>query len=118
MNFLNRLTSFFSAPKASTGRYYYFYVQCSRCTEKIRGRVDLFSDLSVDYGVGEEGEEREASQGETYFCRKVLIGEQRCYQAIEVELTFKKNNKNYQVIDQNIKGGKFIQEEEYLQGRE
>ncbi len=118
MNFLKRLTSFFSAPSASSSRYYWINVKCNRCGEIIRGRVDLHNDLSIDYGIGEGGEKSERSSGEgnvTYFCRKVLIGEQRCYQPIEVELTF---DKDHRLLDQKIKGGKFIEEGENLQERE
>ncbi len=110
MSLLRKLARFFSAPSTSQGRYFSVYVQCLRCGEKIRGRVDLHNDLSVDYGVNEDS----AGSGEgnvTYFCRKGLIGQGRCYQTIEVELTFDKDRR---LIDQKIKGGKFIEEEEYL----
>jgi hypothetical protein len=40
----------------------------------------------------------------TYFCRKVLMGEKRCFQQIEVELTFDRNRK---LTERKIKGGKF-----------
>ncbi len=112
MNFLKRLASFFSAPSASSTRYYWINVKCNRCGEVIRGRVDLLNDLSIDYGIGEDGQESERPGGEgnvTYFCRKVLIGEQRCYQPIEIELTF---DKDHRLITQKIKGGKFIKERE------
>ena len=117
MNFLKRLTSFISAPSASPGRYYYVYVQCRRCGEKIRGRVDLNNDLSIDYGVeeGADGESTPPEKEPQYFCRKGLIGEGRCYQTLEVELTFDKDRR---LIDQKIKGGKFITEVEYLESRE
>jgi hypothetical protein len=114
MNFLKRLTSFFSAPSASQGRYYTVYVKCHRCGEKIRGRVDLHNDLSIDFGVqeGEDGETTSPEKEPKYFCRKGLIGEQRCYQTVEVELTF---DKDHRLIDRQVKGGKFIEEEEYMQ---
>jgi hypothetical protein len=117
MTFLKRLASFFSAPSASSGRYYYVYVKCLRCGEKIRGRVDLHNDLSIDYGVqeGEDGETTSPEKDPKYFCRKGLIGEQGCYQTVEVELTF---DKNHRLLDRQIQGGKFIDEEEYLEGRE
>jgi hypothetical protein len=43
-------------------------------------RVDLRNDLSLL----DEGEYEKAA----YFCRKILIGAQRCYQPVEVELYF------------------------------
>jgi hypothetical protein len=93
------------------------YVQCQRCGETIRGRVDLLNDLSIDYGVveGEDGETTAPSDEVRYFCRKGLIGEQRCYQTVEIELTF---DKNHRLIDQKIKGGKFIEEEEFMEQQE
>jgi hypothetical protein len=108
MNFLKRLTSLFSTPSASPGRYYTVYVQCNRCGEKIRGQIDMLNDLSIDYGVG-EGDEKGDGQV-TYFVRKGLVGEARCFQTIEVELAFDKDRR---LIDRQIKGGKFLEEEEY-----
>jgi hypothetical protein len=81
----------------------------------MRGRVDLQNELSIDYGVqeGVDGETTPPSNEAIYFCRKGLIGEGRCYQTVEIELTF---DKDHRLIDQKVKGGKFIQEEEYLEG--
>ncbi len=112
MSFFKKLANLFSAPSPSQGRYFYVYVQCHRCGEKIRGRVDLQNELSIDYGLGED---REGAGEVTYFVRKGLIGQERCFQTIEVELTF---DKDHRLIDQRIKGGKFIEEAEYLRGRE
>jgi len=81
---------------------YWVYVQCQRCGEKLRGRVDLRNDLSPNY------DSQDSSM--TYFCRKVIIGEQRCFQPIEVELTFDRQRK---VIDSQISGGKFITQEAF-----
>ncbi len=117
MNFLKRLSSLFSTPAASPGRYFSVYVQCGRCGEKIHGRVDLNNDLSIDYGVveGPDGETTPPESEPKYFCRKGLIGERRCYQTVEVELTFDKDRR---LIDQKIKGGKFITEKEYMESGE
>ena len=117
MSFLKRLARLFSAPTASSGRYFPVYVQCSRCGERIRGRVDLNNDLSIDYGVeeGVDGEATPPAKEPQYFCRKGLIGEGRCYQTIEIELTFDKDRR---LIDQKIMGGKFITAEEYAERRE
>ncbi|RPI28479.1 MAG: hypothetical protein EHM70_16685 [Chloroflexota bacterium] len=60
------------------------------------------NDISINYG--------ENSGQTTYFTRKTVIGEQRCYQPIEVELTF---NSRYQLIDQKVTGGKRITQEEF-----
>jgi hypothetical protein len=47
--------------------------------------------------------------GETigYTCRKVLMGSGRCFQQIEVELTF---NANRGITNTEISGGRFVDE--------
>jgi hypothetical protein len=103
VNLLKKLASLF-APGEARDRYaYWLYVQCDRCGEKLRTRVDLHNDLSVRFG--------ETGGHMTRFCRKTLIGSGRCFQKIEVELTF---DANYRLIDRQIQGGAFINEEEYL----
>ena len=89
---LKRIASFFS-PRTPQ-REYFFYVRCQQCGEVIRGRVDLYNELSVEYD----------SRGapESYFTRKVLVGAQRCYRPIEVELTF---DRNRTLLNQEIRGG-------------
>ena len=99
MGFFKKLTSIFGAPGGSYDPSYWLEVQCSRCGEIIRARVDMRNDLSIDY---EDDIPR-------YYCRKVLMGEQRCFQQIEVELTFDSNHK---LIDRRIRGGKFVDEPE------
>jgi len=103
MSFLKKLTGIFSpsSPKAEEG-VYWIYVQCNRCGEKLRARVNLFNDLSVDYGEGEVAK--------AYYCRKVIIGEKLCFQPIEVTLSF---DSNYKLVDQQISGGKLISKENY-----
>lgn len=80
-------------------RNYWFYVQCDHCKEVLRGRVDMHNHLSIKYG---EGKNRD-----TYYCRKVLIGSNRCYRQIEVEFTFDSNRR---FVDRQIKGGVFVDE--------
>ena len=57
-------------------QYYVFRVKCKRCGEVIEGRVDLENDLSLN------------DEGDGYIARKGLIGANRCFQQIEVELNF------------------------------
>ena len=79
-------------------------VQCSRCSEVIRTRIDLTNDLSAEYGEDEQ---------ETYYvCRKVLIGKQGCYAPIEIVLHF---DDGRNLIDRQITGGKFAAGEEESQ---
>jgi hypothetical protein len=99
MNFFKRL---FGSSRQQDERGYWIYVKCNRCGEKIEARIDLANDLSIEYG------ENEAVT--TYFCRKVLMGEQRCYQQIEVELTF---DSAHRLKDRQIRGGQFISEADF-----
>lgn len=72
-------------------------VKCNRCGEIIRTRINLRNDLSIEYG-----------DETTYFCRKIVIGEQMCFQQIEVELTF---DANRNLTGRKIKGGTFVEEQ-------
>jgi hypothetical protein len=40
-----------------------------------------------------------------YICRKVIVGSQRCYQPIDVSLTFDSRRR---LVDKQITGGQFI----------
>ena len=92
MNFLQRL---FGAPRKPEKRYYVFEVKCDRCGETIEGRVDLDNDPSVEY---EEG-------GDVYYARKMLIGEGKCFQHIEVVFKFTPERT---LIQRDITGGEFV----------
>lgn len=96
MNLLKKLAGLL-APAASHNPEYRVEVQCDRCGEVIRARVDLHNDLSIEYG----------QQGEvTYFCRKGLMGNQRCYQIIEVELSFDSQRR---LLNREVHHGKFVE---------
>ena len=99
MSFLKKLASLFTPEGARDTYAHWVYVQCDRCGERIRTRVDLRNDLSIDYNA-----QSGASQ---YFCRKTLIGESRCFQRVEVALTF---DKDRHLIDRSITGGDLIDE--------
>jgi hypothetical protein len=55
-------------------------------------------DLNNDLSLGDEGD--------TYIVRKGLIGANRCFQQIEVEMKFTSDRK---LIEKDIHGGKFIE---------
>lgn len=103
MGFLEKLKQLFSAPPGGEAAYW-LYVQCDRCGEKIRSRVDLYNDLSAIYEAG----------GTSYFCRKVLMGQQRCYQKIEVEMWF---DYRRQLTERKISGGQFIPEKAFTENK-
>jgi len=90
MSFLKNLFS--STPAKPPKNYFTFNVKCKRCGEIIEGRIDLDNDLSLN------------DEGNGYIVRKGLIGGNRCFQQIEVELTF---DSSRQLIDKSITGGMF-----------
>jgi hypothetical protein len=89
MGFLKNL---FSPPKQEK-KYFTFQVKCNRCGEIIEGRVDLNNDLSLN------------DEGNGYIVRKTLMGSQRCFQRIEVELNF---DSARQIREKTITGGEFV----------
>ena len=93
MGFLKRLLG--GGTTRPEKRFYVFDVKCNRCGEIIEGRVDLDNDLSLDY----EGDST------VYFVRKGLVGENRCFQQIEVEMKFTPNRT---LIEQKAQGGQFV----------
>ena len=106
MNILKKLGTMLSSPAGKGERTVYLYVQCGRCGEKLRARVDTWNELTPDF---KDNSDNPAS----YFCRKVLIGEKLCYQPVELRLTF---NHNRKLIKQEIHGGKYIDRAEFTAG--
>ena len=92
MGFLKNLFS--GTPTKPEKRYYVFQVKCNRCGEIIEGRVDLDNDLSL------------SDEGNNYIVRKGLIGANRCFQQIEVEISFTPART---LIEQSVKGGTFVE---------
>ena len=103
MDILKSLKKLLTSPPPKTERALYLYVQCSKCGEKLKARVDVWNELTPEY----EGNSEDAA---SYHCRKVLVGDKLCYQPVELNLKF---NKNHQLVDKQIRGGKFIDEKEY-----
>ena len=93
MSFLKKLFSGSSAKPEK--RYYTFSVKCRRCGEIIEGRVDLDNELSVEY----------ESNRDIYIGRKVLMGGNKCFQRMEVELKFTHDR---ELIEQQVTGGEFV----------
>ncbi len=100
MKILKRIKDLFTVT-ADEGSVYWVNVRCDDCGEILHTRINLYNDLSVRYA--------DTENGTTYFCRKTLIGSERCFRSIEVELVF---DDQRQLIDKKIQGGQFIPEEE------
>jgi hypothetical protein len=62
----------------------------------------MHNDLSIQYG--------ETDKDNVYFVHKQLLGRERCFKPIDVELTFD-NRRN--LIDRQMSGGLFIPAEEF-----
>ncbi|MBI3164131.1 MAG: hypothetical protein IPG44_02400 [Anaerolineales bacterium] len=93
MDFLKKL---FAPRPAYKKEYYTFTVKCKRCGETITGRIDIDNDLSVEYEAG----------GDVFYARKVLMGDNKCFQRVEVCFKF---NADRQVIEKEIIGGEFVE---------
>ncbi len=98
MGLFKKISRMLAPPSRGDAGGYWVAVRCKRCGEVIRARVNLSNDLSPEY----EGETL------TYVCRKVLIGENRCFQQVEVWLKF---DQNRNLIDREVRGGSFVDEE-------
>ncbi len=92
MGFLKNL--FGGTPAKPDNHFYVYQVKCNRCGEIIEGRIDLNNDLSLN------------DEGDGYIVRKTLMGSNRCFQQIEVEMTFTPQR---ELIEKNITGGKFVE---------
>jgi hypothetical protein len=93
MDFLKKL---FAPRQIHKKEYYTFTVKCKRCGETITGRIDIDNDLSVEYEAG----------GDVFYARKVLIGENKCFQRVEANFKFDANRK---MIEQEVIGGEFVE---------
>jgi len=94
MGFIKKF--FGNATSKPEKRYYVFQVKCDRCGEIVEGRVDLDNDLSVEFEDNKN----------VYFVRKGLLGANRCFQQIEVELKFTPKR---ELIEKNVQGGTFVE---------
>jgi DNA-directed RNA polymerase subunit N (RpoN/RPB10) len=103
MRLLRVISEFFGSLGGSDELAYRLTVRCNQCGEIIESRIDLKHDLSVYY---DDMMEIKTNVGNPrYYCRKTLIGKERCFQRIEVQLTFDQDRK---VLDHQITGGELV----------
>lgn len=96
MGFIDSFKSIFAGGgKQDDG--YYIYVRCRRCGEVIKTRLNLQNDLSLADSGG-------------YVVHKTLMGNQLCFERIEVTLTF---DESRHLIDREISRGEFITAADY-----
>lgn len=98
MGFFKKLGGFFSAKPAEDQVSYHIKVKCNRCGEEIQVRINLYNDLSIEYD--------DSGNTSGYICRKVIVGDQRCYQTIDVSLTFDSKRR---LVEKQITGGQFVE---------
>ena len=55
MSFFKKLGNLLAGPQRMDDPSFWFTVQCKRCGEKIRGRVDMRNDLSQQYDTHRSG---------------------------------------------------------------
>lgn len=96
MGFLDSIKSIFTG-STSDDAAYWVYVRCRRCGEVIRTRLDLRNNLT------------ERDEG-GFIARKTLVGNELCFERIEVTLFF---DQNRQLVDREIARGEFITAEAY-----
>jgi hypothetical protein len=92
---MNLIKTLFSTPR-SRGKFLTFSVKCKRCGEIIHGQVNINNEPSLE--LGEKGKP-------FYTCRKVLIGDDHCFEQIEVIFKFDEDRR---VLDKRITGGEFV----------
>ena len=99
MNILKKLSTLFTPQEKVDRSALWIVARCARCGEIIRTRVNLNNDLSQNY------DENEGKN--SFFAHKTLMGDQGCFQRIEVELTFDGQRK---LVSKEISGGAFVEE--------
>jgi hypothetical protein len=97
MGFLDSLKSLTQGGGGSSDDAYHVYVRCKRCGEAIQTRINLRNELS------------ERDEG-GFVVRKTLVGNQRCFERIEVTLFF---DQDRQLVDRQAVHGDFITAEEF-----
>lgn len=98
MSFFKKLrASLASGAPASSRELYPITVRCRRCGEVLTVAINLANDLSQDY------------ERDVFFVRKLISGSgaNRCFQQIEVQLTFDANKR---LLEREITGGIFVDE--------
>ncbi|MER3514902.1 MAG: hypothetical protein C4310_11415 [Chloroflexota bacterium] len=104
MGFLKRLSSLLTggAEREGDRDAYWLYVQCDRCGEKLRLRVDRHYEIQPDYDTG------------GYVLHKEIM-DGRCFQLMYAEVHF---DAGMHVTSRDIRGGHFITAEDYAAGEQ
>ncbi len=97
MSFWSKLSKIIAPGDSSDfdTRSHWIYVRCKRCGDILSSCVDLQNDLSQDYASSQ------------FVTRKTLVGDgaNRCFQRVELTLTFDKNKR---LLDIQAIGGEVV----------
>jgi hypothetical protein len=106
MGFLSKIVSLLRNSGDEERGIYRTTVRCSRCGEEIPVRINLNRELTPQYGEEEVA----------YYVNKGVVGsgENRCFQTIDVHLTFDAQKR---VISRQISGGAFVSEVDSLSSK-
>jgi len=94
------LKKLFERKEEDSSDILWVYTQCDECGEKFKTLIRRNNDLSPTY----------KDEGPAYIFKKELIGAS-CPNRINLSLEF---DRNYRKISEEVKGGRFISQEEYL----
>lgn len=84
------------------GTAYWVYVQCAKCGEALKVRVDRRYDLMQEFG--------DSDRVAGYSLHKDIIGSGRCFQPIHVDQEL---DTGYRVKKQQITNGRFLTAAEF-----
>jgi hypothetical protein len=102
MGFLDTLKRLFQADPDRHHKT--VYARCARCGEILKTRLNLYNDLSVEYG-GRRGQD-------SYYARKVLLGDSGCFNRVELEMTFDSQRR---LVEVEAQGGEYLTPEEAVE---
>ena len=101
MKWLRRLGEKLSNHNAAHGEPVYMYIQCKKCSEKLKLAINKGTDLERVY--------EEDRGGPAYILKKEAM-DSKCFSIMTVRVEFD-INKN--IISRDITNGRFMTEEEY-----
>lgn len=104
MKFLKKLFSRLLRGGTS-GEIFAFSLECEKCGEKIKVRINKRTDLTSEYkDMGESGP--------AYALHKEALGN-NCPNLIHISMEF---DRNKEIISRDISGGKFVEDEDKEKG--
>jgi hypothetical protein len=80
----------------------FVYVQCDRCAEPLKARIDLTHDLSADFTPG--------GSLKGYFTHKTLMGDGPCFQQIDVDVRYDPRRRRQEI---SVNGGESLSQADF-----